>query len=72
MIAHDRHRKYAQARTYHARKNGEVVGIFPLEWKMSENELNKFFMEILDLTDADSIVLHWTALEGVVDRKVEI
>ena len=72
MIAHTRHRKYANAKTYHAFKEGELKGIFPLEWKMSEKELKEFLLDIKRVSNADTIILHWDALRGIVDEKVEI
>ena len=72
LVAKTTHRKYHNARTYHCYKDGELAGIFPLEWKMNDDELKKFLIEIRSLTNADRIVLHWTALEGIVDEEVEI
>lgn len=66
------HRKYANAKTYYTFKEEKLTGIFPVEWKMSEKELKKFLMEILIISGADRIVLHWTAIEGVIDKEVKI
>ena len=72
LVSKSSHRKYYNARTYHCYKEGELVGIFPLSFKMSEEELKKYFLEIKELSDADKIVLHWTALEGIVDEEVDL
>ena len=72
LVAKTTHRKYANARTYHCFKDEELAGIFPLSFKMSEEDLKKFLLEIKELSNADRIVLHWTALEGIVDEEVEL
>ena len=72
MIAHSRHRKYANAKEYTAFRNGVAVGIFPVEWKMSEEELKSFLLDVKSVTKADEIRLTWTALKGWVNEKVEI
>lgn len=72
LVAKTTHRKYHNARTYHCYKDGKLAGIFPLEWKMSDEELKEFLFEIRKLTNADKIVLHWTALDGIVDEEVKI
>ena len=66
------HRKYANAKSYHTFKGDELQGIFPVEWKMTEKELKSFLLEILTISGADRIILHWTALEGVIDEEVKI
>ncbi len=65
-------RKYANARSYHCFKEGKLKGIFPLELKMTDRQLQSFLEEIAALTNADRIVLHWTVREGVVDREVQL
>ena len=72
LVAKTTHRKYANARTYHCFKDEELAGIFPLDFKMTDEELRKFLFDIIGLTGADKIVLHWTALEGIVDEEVEV
>lgn len=72
LISKHSHRKYANAKTYHTFKDNELKGIFPIEWKMTEQELTKFLLEIKKISQADKIVLHWTALEGVIDEEVRI
>lgn len=72
LVSKESHRKYHNARTYHCFKDGKLAGIFPLSFKMNEEELKKFLLEIKELSDADKIVLHWTALEGIVDEEVQL
>ena len=72
LVAKTTHRKYYNARTYHCFKDGELAGIFPFDLKMSDEELKKFLLEIKELSNADKIVLHWTALEGIVDEEVDL
>ena len=66
------HRKYANAKTYHTFKGETLQGIFPVEWKMNETELKNFLMEILKISGADRVILHWTAKEGIIDKEVRI
>lgn len=72
LVAKTTHKKYYNARTYHCFKDGKLAGIFPLSFKMNEEELRKFLLEIKELSNADKIVLHWTALEGIIDEEVLI
>lgn len=72
LVAKTTHKRYYNARTYHCYKDGELAGIFPFDLKMSDEELKKFLIEIRNLTNADKIVLHWTALEGIVDEEVDL
>lgn len=72
LVAKTTHKRYYNARTYHCYKDGELAGIFPFDLKMSDEELKKFLLEIKELTNADKIVLHWTALEGIVDEEVDL
>lgn len=72
LVSKNSHRKYYNARTYHCFKDGKLAGIFPLDFKMTDEELRKFLFEIIGLTGADKIVLHWTALEGIVDEEVDL
>lgn len=72
LVAKTTHKRYYNARTYHCYKDGELAGIFPFDLKMSDEELKKFLLEIKELSNADKIVLHWTALEGIVDEEVDL
>ena len=72
MIAHSRHRKYSNAKQYTAIKNGEVVGVFPVEWKMTDEQLQDFLAEVKARSGADEIRLTWTSLRGKVDEKVDV
>ncbi len=72
LVSKESHRKYHNARTYHCFKEGKLAGIFPLSFKMNEEDLKKFLLEIKELSNADKIVLHWTALEGIVDEEVQL
>ena len=72
LIAKETHRKYHNAKTYHTYKEGKLQGIFPVEWKMSEEEEKEFLEEIKELSGADTIILYWTALTGIVEEEIEL
>lgn len=72
MIAHSRHRKYANSRQYSAFKGGDIVGVFPVDWKMTDEQMNEFLTEVKEKTGADEIRLTWTSLRGKVDEKVDV
>ncbi len=72
LMAKPTHRKYANARTYHCYKNGVLKGIFPLDFKINEEDLKSFLLEIKELTKADTIILYWTAIDGVINKEVPI
>lgn len=72
LVTKQTHRKYYNARTYHCYKDGELKGIFPVDFKITEEELKNFLNEIKGLTNADKIILHWTAREGFVNKEVQL
>ena len=72
LVAKPTHRKYANKKSYQFFKNGESKGFLVIDRKMSETELRETLIEFAAMSEADKIVLHWTAREGFVDREVQL
>lgn len=72
LMAKPTHRRYAQKKHYQFYDNDRIVGNITIDVAMSEDEILDELVEYADLTGANKIILHWTALDGIVDREVQI
>lgn len=72
LIAKPTHRRYANKKSYQFFKNGESKGFLVIDRKMSKEELIDILLEFASMSEADKIVLHWTAREGFIGKEVQL
>ena len=71
MIARATHCRYANAKDFELFRNGESCGIFQINEKNKQDEIDEL-TAFIEMTGADQIFLVWTALKGHCYEKVVI
>ena len=71
MIARTTHRRFANAKDFHLFKGEKSLGIFKINEKNLDDEVNEL-MGLIKMTGADRVFLIWTARGGVCNEEVKI
>ena len=71
------HKIGSQKKFYHKReftffKDGESVGFYTSNFIISDEDLKKDLLELVELTGADKVVLSWTAQNGFVEEEITL